>query len=65
MLDVGEIGGVTTAMIGMAIGPARTPISGALTLGHADALHIEIRDVLRSGFGLIRSDCQAGKRHGY
>jgi hypothetical protein len=59
MFDVGEIGRVATAMIWMTIGAAGTTVSGALALGHTDALHVKIRDVLGSVFGLICCDYHA------
>ena len=62
VLDVGEISSVAAAMIRVAVGTARTCIGGALALGHADALHIEVGDLLGHALGIVGGDGQSGER---
>jgi hypothetical protein len=58
-LDVREIGGIAASVVGMPVGAAWAGIGGALALGHADAVYVEVGNVFGSGFGLVGSIRQA------
>jgi hypothetical protein len=63
MLDVSEVGRIATAVVRMAVGATGAGVSSALTLSHADAVHVEIRNVFGRGLGLVSGNHRSRKRY--